>query len=324
MTPMLSVSLVMRRLAGHLVHRVLRLVVPALLVAPSVVVARDVAAQPAAVDTRPFGVQVVGTGRPVLLIPGLTNGGAVWDGTVDALKRDHQLHVFTLAGFAGQAPIAADSTWLRRMRDAIVEYTREQQLERPVIVGHSLGGVLALWIASTHPTLPGAVINVDGLPFLGATSNPAATLATVRPQAEMMRRMMLGPNLQGGNQATFARMQEAQLGSMIRDSAKIPIAAAMARSSDLRTTAEAMYGLYTLDLRDSLGTVRAPVLNLHAWAAYKGYGMTRQRTDAMLASQYRTLTTGSVRVHDSSYHFIMFDEPAWMLDEMRRFLVANR
>lgn len=75
----------------------------------------------------------------MLLIPGLTSGGAVWDSTVDALKGDFQCHIFSLAGFAGQAPIVIDSAWLTRVRDAIVAYAKEKKLERPIIVGHSLG-----------------------------------------------------------------------------------------------------------------------------------------------------------------------------------------
>jgi hypothetical protein len=119
-------------------------------------------------------------------------------------------------------------------------------------------------------------------------------------------------------------MQEAQLRAMIRDTTKLPIAMEMGRASDPRTTAEAMYELYTTDLRDALGPMKAPVLNLHAWAAYKNYGVTRERTDAMLASQYRTLRTGTTRVNDSTDHFIMFDEPAWMLSEMRAFLAGMK
>ncbi len=92
----------------------------------------------------PFTVEVSGRGRPMLLIPGLTSGGDVWTATVAEFAKDHEVHVFTLAGFAGVAPIATDTGWLRLQRDAIAGYIRERRLEKPVIVGHSLGGMLAL------------------------------------------------------------------------------------------------------------------------------------------------------------------------------------
>lgn len=277
-------------------------------------------AQPAQPAPPPaFAVRVVGRGRPAILIPGLTNGGAVWDSTVNVLKNDHELHVLTLAGFAGQAPVTVDSTWLRRMRDEVVMYATANKLVKPVIIGHSLGGFLALWIGASTPSLPGAIINIDGLPFLGATQNPAATVASTRPQADAMRKMM-----SGGNAAGFAAMQAVQLKAMVRDSAWIPLLARMGATSDMRTTAEAMHALYTTDIRDSLGTVTAPVLNLHAWVAYKQYGVSRASTEAMLASQYRNLRTGTTALTDTGYHFVMLDEPAWTQEQMRRFLGTTK
>ena len=49
-----------------------------------------------------FAVTVTGSGRPMILIPGLSCGGNVWDGTVTHFKDRYECHVVTLAGFAGQ------------------------------------------------------------------------------------------------------------------------------------------------------------------------------------------------------------------------------
>lgn len=266
----------------------------------------------------PFAVQVVGTkgAPPMILIPGLTNGGDVWKSTVAAFGDRHEMHVFTLAGFAGQPAIATDSGWLELMRDEVVKYARKNRLEKPVLVGHSLGGFLALWIAATTPGLPGAVINIDGLPFLGATGDPNATVASVRGQAAQMRRMMTAP----GAAAQYAQMQEQQVRMMVKDTAGFGIVMDMGRKSDPTTTATAMYELYTTDLRPELARVTAPVLNIHAWAAYKGYGMTHDRAVDMFAAQYRSLSNGRTAIHDESYHFIMYDAPAWMHGEMKSFL----
>src|SRR5271165_2213258 len=52
-----------------------------------------------------FSVKVTGAGRPMILIPGLSCGGDVWDGTVAHFKDRYECHVLTLAGFAGQPAI---------------------------------------------------------------------------------------------------------------------------------------------------------------------------------------------------------------------------
>lgn len=52
---------------------------------------------------------------------------------------------------------------LDRVIDGLAEYVRQKHLEKPVIVGHSLGGFLALKFAIKYPDLPGRIISLDGV-----------------------------------------------------------------------------------------------------------------------------------------------------------------
>ena len=134
---------------------------------------------------RSFSVEVQGSGPPVILIPGLACGGAVWAPTVARYRDKHQLHVLTLAGFAGDKAIAPPL--LPTVRSELAAYIKEHKLHRPVIIGHSLGGFVALWLAATEPELVGKVVVVDALPFLAAAELSSATVEAVKPQAQMMR-----------------------------------------------------------------------------------------------------------------------------------------
>src|SRR3954465_8013399 len=80
-----------------------------------------------------FSVKVTGTGRPVVFIPGLASAGSVWDGTVAHLGGKVQAHVATLAGFAGEPPIAAP--FLPAVHDQLAAYIHH--LDHPIVVGHS-------------------------------------------------------------------------------------------------------------------------------------------------------------------------------------------
>jgi pimeloyl-ACP methyl ester carboxylesterase len=93
-----------------------------------------------------FAVTTVGHGPPIVFIPGLSSPGSVWDRAVAHLAKRYTCHVLTLAGFAGQ-PAMPGAPFLPRERDAILAYIRAHHLERPVVVGHSLGGFLAFAIA---------------------------------------------------------------------------------------------------------------------------------------------------------------------------------
>ena len=54
-----------------------------------------------AVQPTAFSVQVTGTGKPMIFIPGLASSGAVWDSTVAHYASRYQCFVLQLAGFAG-------------------------------------------------------------------------------------------------------------------------------------------------------------------------------------------------------------------------------
>jgi CheY-like chemotaxis protein len=52
------------------------------------------------------------------------------------------------------------------VRDGVADYIRKNRLEKPVIVGHSLGGFVALEVAAKYPDLPGRIVIVDAYPLL--------------------------------------------------------------------------------------------------------------------------------------------------------------
>ncbi len=107
-----------------------------------------------------FTVKVTGTGRPIIFIPGLSCGGDVWDAAVAHFKDHYQCHVLTLAGFAGQPPI--HGPFLGNVITDLQKYIRDQKLDHPIIIGHSLGALLAYSLAASTPTKVGPNLAVEG------------------------------------------------------------------------------------------------------------------------------------------------------------------
>ncbi|HEY6621824.1 MAG TPA: alpha/beta fold hydrolase [Steroidobacteraceae bacterium] len=58
---------------------------------------------------------------------------------------------------------------------------------KPVVIGHSLGGLLTLMLTAKYPASVKEIVIVDTLPFLGTTFDPKMTPAMIKPQAEKMR-----------------------------------------------------------------------------------------------------------------------------------------
>ena len=150
-------------------------------------VAAAAAAAPAFASER-IGVTVHGTGPDVVLIPGLSSSPEVWNSTMEALP-GYRYHVVHVAGFAGrQAGANRSGEVVAPVAEEIARYIREAGLERPAIVGHSLGGAWAMMIASRHPELASRIMVVDMMPFMAALfGGPTATPESVRPFAEQMR-----------------------------------------------------------------------------------------------------------------------------------------
>lgn len=138
-----------------------------------------------------FTVEVVGEGPDVILIPGLSTPREVWAATAERLKATHRLHLVQLRGFGDPAGPNAEGPVLQPFVDDLAGYIRDAKLDRPAIVGHSMGGLAALMLESEQPTLTRRLVIVDSLPFIGTLFSPDATVESIRPQAEGMRAMMI-------------------------------------------------------------------------------------------------------------------------------------
>lgn len=268
-------------------------------------------------NTRSFHVEVKGSGQPMIFIPGLATDGAVWDETVAHYQKTHACHVLTLAGFAKQPPIET-TAFLETVRDDLIAYIQEQKLEDSIIVGHSLGGFLALWTATVEPDLASRLIIVDSLPYLGAAQLPTATPETMKPQAEQMRNAI-------GNQTQeqFHQAQAMILPTMITDSLDVARALKTGGQSDPKTVGQAMYELFTIDLREAVARVKVPTLVLGTWIGYKDYGVTREQTMDTFTAQYAKVENAQITLMDKAKHFIMLDDLEGMISEIDGFLAIQ-
>ena len=265
-----------------------------------------VATSPAAAPCQCFEVQVSGEGPAIILIPGVASSAAVWQHTVESLKDRYQLHVLTLAGFAGVKPIPMQNWgegYLQLQQQAILRYIREQQLDKPVIIGHSLGGYLALALAAKAPEQIGAAINVDGLPALGAlmAQNRAPADGNARPQASF------DPMVMAKQMASSESWQQQIVKDMYR--------------SDGMTSGRVMGELMRADLRDALPQIAVPVLTLGALqhgAPYSTPEQVQKNYEAQLAKapkQYHRFAFARY-----AKHFIMADAPDWLQQQIEQFL----
>lgn len=258
-----------------------------------------------------FEVSVYGKGEPIILIPGYSCSGEVWKETVNHLKDKYELHVLTLAGFAGAKAINNENI-LETVKTDIINYVKTKKLKKPMIIGHSLGGFMTLWLQSEEPDLFGKSICVDGVPFITAIGNPTATAENTKSKPEYNKQAAIANFKMIPNEGYVEQMTKAML-YQVSDTARAKQIAQWSAKSDRTTLGSTLIEMSTTDLRHSIAKIKQPILVL---ASIFG---TKEKSLEIYTAQYSELKNKTIQVADSK-HFIMYDAPEWFYNQIDVFL----
>ena len=252
----------------------------------------------AAPDFQPvaFKAAVTGHGRPVIFIPGLGCPGSMWDDTIAHLGDGYEAHVLTLAGFAGNQAI--DEPLSKAVRRDLTRYIRSRHLRDPIIVGHSMGGFIAYWIASYHPELVGPVIVVDAGPALSGDLDEAKALRA---------------RWKNATDDEFADGMRTAFLSMTTAPKKLEPVLAQVTRSDRRAIGDAIYEMMATDLTAHVAEIAAPVLVIAADGGFQ------QR----IRSQIETIPDHEMIVLPHTKHFVMYDDPDGFYKAIDKFLADH-
>jgi pimeloyl-ACP methyl ester carboxylesterase len=231
---------------------------------------------------------------------------------VKQLAPTHRVHVLQVKGFAGEpAGANAEGPVLAPLIEEVAAYT--EKLDKPAIIGHSLGGLVGIEVAARKPDAVSRLMIVDALPFYALLFNPAATAEMVRPQAEMTRTQITAQS-----QAQFAQAQAATARMLVRSQASQPVVLDWSLKSDRTVLAQALYDDMLADARPLLPKIKARTTVLYAFDA--GMGRPAAMVDGMYASAYAGLSGAQLKRIDGSFHFIMMDQPEAFAREVAAFL----
>jgi pimeloyl-ACP methyl ester carboxylesterase len=257
-------------------------------------------------------------GRPLILIPGLASGGWVWQETVRAFSLDHAVYVLTLPGFDGRP--AAGPTPFASAQAAVARLIVQRHLDKPVIVGHSLGATMAIALAVEQPASVGGVVAIDGLPVFPGTESmePAQRQA----MADGMKTRMAGASPQ-----VFASQQQAYMRRVgVVDMGKADDLARLTGRSDPASVAQYMADDLKLDLRPGLKNIQAPVLVISPWFDLDSTVQGQTLSESAKRDYYRSLMAGTPKLEvvtvAPARHFAMIDQPQQVNDAIRKYLSA--
>lgn len=259
--------------------------------------------------------ETYGRGRPVLLLHGWLGSWELWRDTIEVLGREYRTYALEFFGFGeSDVPNAANARAQRARLDAftvptyvqmVYQFMERLGIQRAPLIGHSMGGTVALSMAIRHPQKTVKVC-VIGSPINGSSLSLLLKLSGRRRVASLFW-------LFGGRglrlflrfYSYFMARDGRAMGRMItKDVSKINVESFFQSIGTLRRT----------DLRPELHRVTVPTL-----------GMYGQRDIIVRPSEHQTLKAGvphaQIEWFPDAGHFIMMDSPERYITTLRTWLV---
>ncbi|MGG5210852.1 alpha/beta fold hydrolase [Chryseobacterium sp. MIQD13] len=258
--------------------------------------------------TYPFEVKKSGKGKQsIIFIPGFASSGDVWNETTTKFEKNFTCYTLTMAGFAGVKPQANIS--FNDWEKGIASYIKDQKIEKTIIVGHSMGGGLAMALAADYPELIGKIVIVDTLPCLAALSDPNFRSKDNNDCSSTIDKLKAMTDEQ------FKQMQTGTIPRLVADTSIQETVIGWSMNSDRTTFAKMFCDFSNTDLREKIQHIQCPTLVL-----LESYFVNFKPA---IEDQYKNLKNADMRYASKGLHFIMYDDKEWYFDQLNNFLSSK-
>jgi pimeloyl-ACP methyl ester carboxylesterase len=245
--------------------------------------------------------ETYGRGKPVILLHGWLGSWGCWLGTMEALAPHRRAYALDFWGF-GESDKRRESYNIADFVALVDQFMDRLGIERAPIIGHSMGGTVALNLALDHPERVEKVAAVSS-PVDGRSLNLFLKLAGY-PRIAVL--VWHSPSLLRLGIKLFAPWIAASWSEwyalLMRDLSKMT----------LESFLWSIHSLHRTDLRPRLGAVRPPVLGVYGWGD--------KIVDPDQAQLFERIAQSRVAMLDGSRHFPMLDEPEAFYSIILKFL----
>ena len=253
----------------------------------------------------PFEVKKRGEGSQSLIyIPGFSCSGEVWNETISVFENNYTCYILTMAGFAGVPP-QSDPTF-QSWEKGIANFIQQFKIEKPVIIGHSMGGGLAMALAADYPQLISKIVVVDALPCLAALMDISFKSKDINDCSAIISQITSATNDE------FYQMQKKTVPQMLADTSKQTLVVDWSVKSDRKTLAEMYCDFSNTDLREKTALIECPALIL-----LESYFVNFKPA---LNEQFKNLKTANIQYATKGLHFIMYDDTEWYNEQLISFI----
>ena len=238
---------------------------------------------------------------PLIFIPALFCGASQWQRQIAALADRYDIYALTLPGFDGR-PRDARGDLMGRATADIATLIRARHLDHPILIGHSLGGTLAILFAvHRSPQLRGVIAVEGGYP-----------IAPTRERREEALRDATAPYRGIDPRAFGDSLGARMLQYVITSKSDADSVQAEAQRSDPAAVVDWMDAALRLDLTEQLAELTVPLTEIVPFNAkidpYQGFATVADKRRAY-ESFLGHAPHGSLTMIEHSRHFVMIDQP---------------
>ncbi|MGI8793373.1 MAG: alpha/beta fold hydrolase [Acidimicrobiales bacterium] len=206
-----------------------------------------------------------GSGPPIVFLHGVTHCSDVWSWQFEDLRSRHRLIALDHRGH-GQSAAGSDPWTIARLAKDVAEALHGLDVDHALIVGHSLGGIVAQQLLLDQPDLIGS--RISGVALMATTAGglnvvPAAWAGVARAGVSVARRGLgvagrVQQRVIGPNDVAWA-MFRFGFGSKV-DPTHVELTRRLTAATPLSTLSELLEDVVGFDLRDRLTEIGAPAL----------------------------------------------------------------
>jgi len=102
---------------------------------------------------------------PLVFLHGIGGAARAWHGQLDFFKHRYRTIAWDMPGYGGSAPLPTVS--IAALADALLDFLQQVRAMKPILVGHSIGGMIVQELLAKHPRIASAIVLAQTSPAFG-------------------------------------------------------------------------------------------------------------------------------------------------------------